>query len=428
MHRAGTVKADVGSVAEESVRASSSCRLVVVLASSHSIACVWVCAVCVARIAASRSGGEESVVRASASTVAGVLDDALGSRVTAGKTRGFVIILAAARTVASVRIGTFGVASVSACCAGREESIVCTCTRTVAGVLDDALGSRVTAGETGGFVVVLASARTIACVGIGTFGVASVSACCAGREESIVCTRTRAVTGVLHDARCSSVTAGETGRFVVVLASARTIACVGIGTFGVASVSAGRTCADEAVVCARARAIARVLDDAFGSGITAGEPRGFVIVLAGARPVASIGVGTFSVASVSAGRTCADEAVVCARARAIAGVLDHAFGSGITAGDPGGFVVVLAGARPVAGVRIRTLGIARAATRGSGADEPVVGARTTTVASVLYDALGSGVTAGEAGGFVVVKASARTVACVGVRTLGIAAIATGAAG
>ena len=145
---------------------------------------------------------------------------------------------------------------------------------------------------------------------------------------------------------------------MVVKASARTVACVGVRTLGVAAVTTGIAGRNESVICASAAAVASILYDALGPRITAREAGSLVVVQTGARPVAGVRIRTFCIAAVTAGATGRNESVICAGAAAVASILYDALGPRIAAGETGSLVVVQAGARTVTSIRIGTLGVA----------------------------------------------------------------------
>ena len=91
-----------------------------------------------------------------------------------------MVVEAGTRSVTGIRVGTLGVAVVATGATGRNESVICAGAAAVASILYDALGPRIAAGETGSLVVVQAGARTVTSIRIGTLGVATVTASTAG--------------------------------------------------------------------------------------------------------------------------------------------------------------------------------------------------------------------------------------------------------
>ena len=404
------------------VTARESVGLVVILARTGAVACIRIGALGVTAIAASRIDRDETVVGTSTGSIAGVLDDAFCPGVATRKSRSLVVILARTGTVACIRIGALGVTTVAASRIDRDEAIVRASARSVAGVLDDTFCSGVTAGKAVRLVIILTGPGAVAGIGVRTFCVAAIATSRVDGDEAVVGAGTATVASVLNDAFGAGVAAGEPGSFVVVLASTRTVTCVRVCALGVTVITASRIDRDEAVVGAGTATVASVLNNALGSRVSAGKTRGFVVILARTGAIAGIGIGAFCVATISASRIGRDESVVRAGARTVAGVLNGTLGSGIATGEAVGFVIVLTCSGAVASIGVGTFCVATIATCRVDGNEAVVGARAGPVAGVLHGTFRSRVAARGAGGFIVGLAAAGGIAGVGVRALRVTVV------
>src|SRR5438093_1000996 len=117
------------------------------------------------RIAAGRAGGLEAVVVAGAGAVAGVLVDALRSRIAAVGPCSDMVGQAGARAVAGVGAVALAGRRITARGPGGLEPVVVAGAGAVAGVLVDALASRIAAVGPRGDVVRQAGPRAVAGVG-----------------------------------------------------------------------------------------------------------------------------------------------------------------------------------------------------------------------------------------------------------------------
>ena len=127
-------------------------------------------------------------------------------------------------------------------------TVIGTTTRPVAGVLIDALRTRIAAVRTGSRVVVLACASQTTVGGV-ALGAGPTSARRAVRLITVIGTTTRAVASVVRQAFDPLVTARIAGSRIVVLAGASQTT-VWIVTLGVSATSAGRTVGDRREVVA----------------------------------------------------------------------------------------------------------------------------------------------------------------------------------
>ena len=91
-----------------------------------------------------------------------------------------MVVEAGTRPVTGVRVRTFCIAAIATGATGGNESVICAGAAAVAGILYDAFRPCIAAGETGSLVVVQAGARTVTSIRIGTLGVATVTASTAG--------------------------------------------------------------------------------------------------------------------------------------------------------------------------------------------------------------------------------------------------------
>src|SRR5206468_1176335 len=135
----------------------------------------------------------------------------------------------------------------------RHEPVVMTGSRTVAGILVDALRPRVAAVRAGRDVVGLAGARVVARVGRVALAGRRVTAGGPGRLEPVVRTGARAGAGILVHALRPGIATVRSSGDMVRLADARAVACVGVVALAQRRIAAGGPSRLEAVVRARAR-------------------------------------------------------------------------------------------------------------------------------------------------------------------------------
>jgi hypothetical protein len=125
-----------------------------------------------------------------------------------------------------------------------------------------------------------------------------------------------------------------------------------------------------------------------------------VVVQATTRTIAGVGIGALGVTVGTAGGVGCNETFVGAQSSAVAVVLHNALGPCVTTESSRGLIVDLAGAIAVAGVLCRAHGRLGSAGRISGY-KAVVGTRTQPVTQILHNALGPVVTAGSLRGLIV---------------------------
>jgi hypothetical protein len=192
--------------------------LVVVQATTRTVAGIGVGALGVTDVAAGDFGCNKAFIGAQSTAVTLVLVDALGARVTAASSRGLIILLACTRTIAGVGVGALGVTAVTTGGGGRNKAVIGAQSTAVTEVLVDALGPVVFAGSGRGLVVVKATTGTVAGIGVGALGVAAVSTCRGNGNKTVIRTRTQPVTLVLVDALGPVVTTESSGGLIVDLA------------------------------------------------------------------------------------------------------------------------------------------------------------------------------------------------------------------